>query len=234
MTDAVDKRLFIRMAPEDRMREIEAAAREVFSRRGYAAASISEIAKSAGIREGTIYKYYENKRDLLLTVVQHWYEELIAGYLEALADVEGTRAKLRTIIRNHLKAIKASPDLSRLFFTEVRGADDYRDSLLFELNRQYARVLTDVIEEGIKTGTVRADLSTTLVRDIVFGGLEAHASGFLANRSELDVDEITDQLSNLILVGIGQPDPTPDKLAATVDRLEAMIDRIDNSQRDSG
>ncbi|USG62478.1 TetR/AcrR family transcriptional regulator [Sneathiella marina] len=231
MANAVEKRRAVRMAPEDRMREIEVAARSVFSRRGYAAASISEIAEKAGIREGTIYKYYENKRDLLLVVVQHWYEDLIAGFMESLADVEGTQAKFRTIIRNHIKAIKASPDLSRLFFTEVRGADDYHDSVLFELNRKYVRVLTDVIEEGMELGLLRADISTTLIRDVIFGGLESHASGFLANRSEFDVDKITKQLSELIWAGMALPPSESDDLSKRVERLEAAVSRMENSSR---
>lgn len=231
MANAVEKRRAVRMAPEDRMREIETAARTVFSRRGYAAASISEIAESAGIREGTIYKYYENKRELLLVVVQHWYEELIDGFMEALADVEGTRAKFRTIIRNHIKAIKASPDLSRLFFTEVRGADDYHDSVLFELNRKYVRVLTDVIEEGMKLGLLRSDISTTLIRDVIYGGLESHASGFLANRGELDVDQVTDQLSDLIWIGMAISQPKPDDLTTRIERLETAVSRIENNPK---
>ena len=202
MSAALDKRLFVRMAPQDRMREIEAAAREVFSQHGYDAASISEIAKRAGIREGTIYKYYENKRELLLTVVQHWYEDLIAGYLDALQDVEGTQAKLRIIIRRHLNAIEGSPDLCRLFVAEVRGAADYHDSRLFELNRQYTRVLMDVLDEGISRGELRPDISRPLVRDIIFGGIESHATAFLADRGGLDETEITDQLTRIVWSGV--------------------------------
>ena len=70
MTSTV-RRTVVRLSRDERMRDIVAAARKVFIERGFDAASTAEIAANAGVAEGTIYKYFESKRDVLLAVIEH-------------------------------------------------------------------------------------------------------------------------------------------------------------------
>ncbi|MEX3009602.1 TetR/AcrR family transcriptional regulator [Hoeflea sp. TYP-13] len=228
------KRSFVRLPRERRMREIEAAAREVFSQRGYDAASMTDIAKLAGVSEGSIYKFYTNKRDLLLTVIRTWYQRMIDEFIEKLSGVEGTRAQLQTVIWQHLKSIKANPDLCRLFYSEVRSADDYYDSDLYRLNRDYTHVLMDIIQQGVARGEIRADISVTLVRDMVFGGIEHRISGFLLNRGSFDQQEIADQLCDLVMAGIATPVKSPNGLDGLVERLERVADRLESEEGKDG
>ncbi|SMF04554.1 transcriptional regulator, TetR family [Tistlia consotensis] len=240
MSEAAGKRSFSRRPRAERMEQIEAAARDVFSRNGFAAASISEIAAGAGVVEGTIYKYYENKRDLLLTVLQRWYESMIADYVDQLAGVAGLRNRLRFVIWRHLKSIKDNPDLCRLFYAEVRGSDDYYESTLYRLNREYTNVLMRILRDGMAAGELRPDLSIALVRDMIFGGIEHHVATFLARRGELDVERAAEQLTDMVMAGIVQPPPAPASLGleAAVRRLERVAERLDpparGEQQDTG
>ncbi len=234
MTSAAAKRSFVRLPRERRMRDIEAAAREVFSRNGFAAASMSEIAAGAGVVEGTIYKYYESKRELLLTVIRRWYESMIADYLEQLAGIEGTRARLRSVIWQHLRSIKANPDLCRLFYAEVRTLDDYYDSALYKLNRDYTHVLMDILRDGIARGEVRPDISVTLVRDVIFGGVEHHVTSFLARRGDFDLEVVTRQLTDMVMAGIALPEKAPAPLDAALERLEKVAERLDRATAGEG
>jgi TetR/AcrR family transcriptional regulator, fatty acid metabolism regulator protein len=54
------------------------AAREVFEEKGYDGALISDIAERAQVVEGTIYRYFENKRALLTSVVERWYAGMLS------------------------------------------------------------------------------------------------------------------------------------------------------------
>jgi AcrR family transcriptional regulator len=233
MTEAAGKRSFSRRPRAERMEQIEAAARDVFSRHGFAAASISEIAAGAGVVEGTIYKYYENKRDLLLTVLRRWYEAMIADYVAQLAGLTGLRNRLRFVIWRHLKSIKDNPDLCRLFYAEVRGMDDYYQSTLYRLNREYTNVLMRILRDGVAAGELRPDLSIALVRDTIFGGIEHCVAPFLARRAELDVEQTADQLTAMVMAGIAQPPPPPASLGleAAVRRLERVAERLDPPMR---
>lgn len=229
MTEGTAKRSFSRRPRAERMQEIEAAARDVFSRNGFAAASISEIAAGAGVVEGTIYKYYENKRDLLLTVLVRWYESMIADYVDQLAGVTGLRNRLHFVIWRHLKSIKDNPDLCRLFYAEVRGSEDYYQSTLYRLNREYTNVLMRILRDGMAQGELRPDLSIALVRDVIFGGIEHHVAPFLARRGDLDVERVAGQLTEMVVSGIAVPPPAPATigLEAAVRRLERVAERLD-------
>ncbi len=233
MSGSLPKRNVVRLPRARRMREIEAAARDVFSRNSYAMSSMAEIAEGAGVVEGTIYKYYENKRDLLLTVLRHWYEGMIAEFLDKLSGIEGTEARIHCVIWQHLKSIRDNPDLCRLFYAEVRSSEDYFEGQLYHLNRDYTRVLMDIVRGGIARGELREDLSVTLVRDVIFGGIEHLVTPFLSRRGDFDHDTVARQLTALVMAGIARPAETaghgPGSLSAAIERLERVADRLDRS-----
>ncbi len=221
------RRSFNRLPRERRVEDIESAARAAFSERGYAATSIADIAAGAGVVEGTIYKYFDNKRDLLIKVLSSWYQEAILDYMKNLVNIEGVRNRLRFIIGQHLALIKDSRDLSLLMFIEVRGSSDYFDSQLHVLNREYTHVLVKVIHEGIESGEFRSDIPVGLVRDLVFGGMEHHMLPYLQGRAEANVEQVADALTFLILSAISAQAPVAAPLDRAIDRLDLIAARLE-------
>lgn len=227
MNMPIPKRNSGRQSRESRMCQIEAAARNVFAQKGYTATSMAEIAAKAGIAEGTIYRYYENKRVLLLAVLDSWYEGMYAKNIEKISGIEGTRARFQALIWQHLESIHVNPDLCRLFFSEVRSSPDYRHSKLHFLNRSITNVLMDIVKEGIDKKEFRADISITLVRDLTFGGIEHHVSSFLAHHGDLDHDDVARQLTDIVMSGIRNPETAVDSISEVVGRLEKVSARLD-------
>ena len=160
------------MHNRDREAEILAAAREVFEERGFAAASVAEIARRSDVAEGTIYLYCQTKRDLLQKVVARWYEALIAESAPGLAERLGARAKLRFFAERHLNAMIENAAIGRLLVSELRSAADYPGSELYKLNGRYARRLMDVLRQGVAEGDISGDARLDIARDLFFGGLE--------------------------------------------------------------
>ena len=76
MAQTGTRRQVSRLPAERRISDIMLAARVVFTEKGYNDALISDIADRAGVVEGSIYRFFTNKRDLLVRVVEHWYEEI--------------------------------------------------------------------------------------------------------------------------------------------------------------
>lgn len=228
MNTSPERRSFVRLPREQRMQDIETAARKVFAQHGFEAASINEIAGQAGVSEGSIYKFYTNKRDLLHTILKTWYEGMIAEFMAKLDGVVGTRARIHVVIWQHLKSIKESPDLCRLFFSEVRGAPDYYSTDLYDMNREYTRVLLEILKSGVKQGDIRPDVDHALVRDVIFGGIEHHVTPYLMGRGEFDLDTVAGHMSHMVYAGISAGEPEkPEDLTALVKRLEDAIDRLD-------
>lgn len=218
------RRSFARLPRERRVGDILDAARSVFAEHGYENAGMSTIAEQAGVVEGTIYKYFANKRDLLNQVLSRWYEGMVADQNEQLAGIVGTQNRLRYVIWRHLKTIATEPALCRVFFLEVRAAGEYHASELHALNRGYTRAAVAILREGIANGDVRADISVRLVRDIIYGTIEHHTWDYVCGRGGLQVEDLSDDLTRIVLSGIGFGSG-PD--AGAVDRLERVADRLE-------
>jgi AcrR family transcriptional regulator len=191
-----------RLAREQRVDEILVSARAVFCEKGYDAAAVAEIAARIGVVEGTVYKYFSTKRELLLRTLENWYDELFGDYTRELESVSGARARLHLLIWKHLRSIRDYPQLCRLMFREVQAEQDYRGTVLHELNRRYTQVLVAVIEQGVASGEFRGDIAPPLLRAMVYGGIEHHGWNYVCGRGELDVDAIADQIVALLCEGM--------------------------------
>src|ERR1700704_4680948 len=178
MAQAGARRQVNRLPAERRVAEIMGAARAVFIDKGYDDALIAEIAERAGVVEGSIYRFFTNKRDLLVRVVEHWYEEMLARDDEQFASVRGTWNKIRFITHHHLASIRREPALSRLVFQELRPDPDYRTTRLFQLNQAYTHRVIDVVKAAAATGELRSDGSPSLVRDMIYGCIEHRTWAF--------------------------------------------------------
>jgi len=225
--EAPPKRTVSRQPRAARVDAIEEAARNVFCRRGYAAASIAEIAAEAGLAEGSIYKFFESKRHLVLRVIEIWYESMISQFDISLPGIQGARNKLRFIIRRHLFCLKADPDLARLCVNEVRNGGDYYQSDLWELNRRYTRIFLKVCREGVASGELRGDVPITVMRDLVFGSIDHHVSGMLYGRDDIDVDQSTEHIARVVFAGIQNPAMGASSEETVVSRLDQMSKRLD-------
>jgi len=137
------RRPSVRLPQEKRVADIMAAARQVVAEKGYENALMSEIAERAGIVEGTLYRYFENKRDLLTKVVDDWFEEVLS-IDSGVASIRGTWNKVRHLTWRALCAVRSQPALSRYMLLEIRRDPDYRSTRSFELNRRFTAEFSEV------------------------------------------------------------------------------------------
>jgi len=208
------------------MDSILSAARHVFSDKGYESASMAEIGSCVGVSEATIYKYFDSKRSLLLSVIQDWFLGMIAGNRDKVAGVYGVRSRVHLLIWQHLNTIRDASDLCRLFYAEVRSRPDYVGSKLHSLNREATQLLTLEIDVGIATGLIRSDIPVRLVRDIVFGGIEHHVSAFLAGHGQLDCDAIADSMTSILFEGVQARKVS---VHDAIERIEHVAERLERA-----
>src|SRR5215468_10261708 len=74
------------------------AARKVFAQKGFSAATVDDIAASAGVAKGTIYLYYESKRDIYFAALKFGIEQMYSMLTDKLNTVSSPEDKLRTLI----------------------------------------------------------------------------------------------------------------------------------------
>jgi AcrR family transcriptional regulator len=227
-TDSRTRRQVNRLPPEKRIADIMQAAREVFTERGYADALISEIAERAGVVEGSIYRFFTNKHDLLVRVVETWYESMLQRDAEQFAATRGTWNQIRYIVHHHLASIRREPALSRLVFQELRPDPSYRKTRLFQLNQAYTHRIIDVVRAAMASGEFRADASPSLVRALLYGSIEHVTWAYLRKEGDFDLVATTDGITDMIYRSlVVAPTPGREPLSEAVARLERIADRLD-------
>ena len=189
---------------DERVADIMKAARVVFCRKGFDASSTAEIAAKAGVVEGSLYRYFPTKRDLLIKVVEDFYERMFADYDRQLAGVRGTWNRLRFLIWKHLSVIHEEPEMCRLIMHEMRPWPEYRQSGVFELNQRYTQRTLAIVKEGIAQGELRPDLPLRIVRDMIFGCAEHHTWAYLRGEGNFSPDVAADAITDLIYQGLEQ------------------------------
>jgi len=224
----VPKRTVVRLSREQRVEEILAVALEVFSEKGFECSTV-EIAERAGVVEGTVYKYFQTKRELLLKALESWYSGLVEDYARDLAGIRGFRERFRYLVWRHLCEVRNAPNLSRLLFSEARSNADYRDSPLQLKSRRYTGFIIKVVQEGIDAGELRSDIPLPLVRNMVFGGIEHHAWSFLYGHGHLEPEAVADQITLLVCEGLALQ-KEDDALRTQVERLARLATRMEKAE----
>jgi AcrR family transcriptional regulator len=226
MSNATARRQVFRLSRERRVSDIMAAARDVFRSKGYEDAPLSEIAERANVVEGSIYRYFDNKRDLLVKVIEDWYESMLADYDQQLSGIHGTRNRLRFMIWRHLMTIHEEPALCNLMFQFLRTGGDYSHTAVFELNRQYTRRTLDIVKEGMAKGELRENADLRLVRDLIYGCVEHRTWAYIRGEGSFDPDATADAIVDLVFGGLQQQQPIESGADLTT-RLEKAVERLE-------
>ncbi len=232
------KRSPVRRPKAERIRELLDSARQVFSEHGYEGASITEIARRAGVVEGTIYKHFENKRDLLHHVMRDFYETMIADVESGVRGIRGSANRLRFIVGKHLAAFSYDRGLCRLLIREIRPDGDLYQSAIEDLNRRYTRPAFEAIRDGVASGELRSDIDPATVRNMIYGAIEHVVWRFMFKGGKLDVDRVADDLTQTVLHGIvadrAQAPSAIDHLEARIAGLERKMGRKSKATEPSG
>lgn len=191
-----------RLPKEERFEEILAVAEQVFCEAGYEAATMGEVARRAGVVEGNLYRYVKSKRELLARVISEWYNGKNNEIEQELLQIANIRSRLRYLIAAHLRALRDSPALLRLIIRELRTSDTEFREIVGKLNQRYTSHMRLTIEAGVQSGEFNAQTPVRLVRDMIFGGIEHHATRYLMGEGNLDVESVADQLLQLVLYGV--------------------------------
>ena len=212
---------------EQRIDTIVESARKVFCAYGFEKGSIEDIAKEAGIAEGTIYRYFDSKQGLLNEVLRRHYSALFEDIQQTLPSIKGSGNRIRYLIRRTLVTISEDRSMCRLRTIHARQVDDARPSLSQDHNLRMATLMANEIKSGMAGGSFRLDTSPSIVCYMIGGAIELTEYSFMKTGRTIDIDKTTDSIWRTIYNGISSNDATADSLTGLVERLEKAADRLD-------
>ena len=165
----------------DKQRRVLEAAMEVFAERGYAGASTSEIAKRAGVAEGTVFKNYKTKKDLLLGVVGPMFARTVAPLLldDVKAIVNAPHATFEDVLRalytNRVTFIRSHARIVRIAMQEVPFHDEIRELAKETLTRNVLPDLLAMIRRFQDAGGLRKDADPMSIVRLIVGTFLAYS-----------------------------------------------------------
>jgi TetR/AcrR family fatty acid metabolism transcriptional regulator len=188
---------------EKRTRIIDAAI-DVFAAKGYRSARISDIARGAGVADGTIYLYFRNKEDLLLTIFEEKMD-LVLKELEANLETKSDPiGRIEAFAETHFYLLQTHPALAQVFQVELRQSTrfltDYRPEPLWA----YLDVFESLIRDGQEAGLLRNDVDPFVTKWAFFGALDELSIQWVLSRKRerFKLDEASRQLVSVFLNGI--------------------------------
>ena len=168
----------------DKRNRILQAAIEVFSRKGFFNSKVSEIARASGVADGTIYLYFKNKDDLLISLFEEKMGELVQETRKRIQEKDNSLDRLKTYIENHMGLLENEAGLIEVLQVELRQSSkflkDYTPVKFFE----YLDVLSGILEEGKEEGVFRPDLNVGVARRIVFGAMDELSRTYILSKRQ--------------------------------------------------
>jgi TetR/AcrR family fatty acid metabolism transcriptional regulator len=189
----------------DKRRRILDAATCVFARKGYFAARVSDVARKAGVADGTIYLYFRNKEDLLVRLFDEVMSEHVAGAREAVHSLSTTPERLLVVAHRHLEVLGDNRDLAAVFQVELRQSTRFMERFTGTWLREYFELLDEVIADGQRDGSLRADVNRKLAAKMLFGALDETVTSWLLSDKQYRLKDLAGPVVDLFLRGAAVP-----------------------------
>ncbi len=182
--------------------KIVLALKSLLGQKDFSTITTAEIAKTAGVTEALIYKYFKDKRDLLHQLLSEYLEQYRAQLLQSIRGINGAFNRLRKLIWYHINVYATNRVFAKILLIEVRNYPDYYKSETYKRVKEYSDVVLKVIEEGVQNAEIRSDLPPKLIRYGILGSIEQVCLSGIIFGKKINPDELTEQLCEFIFSGI--------------------------------
>ena len=179
------------------------AAVVVIAENGYHQAQVSKIAKQAGVADGTIYLYFKNKEDILISL----FEEKMGSFIEKIDTMiagKGTAAeKLLKMIEAHFSMLSKDHHMAIVTQLELRQSNKELRLRINDVLKGYLQVIDKIVIEGIETGEFSVDLDVRLARQMIFGTIDETVTSWVMNEEKYDLLALVSPVHRLLINGCG-------------------------------
>jgi AcrR family transcriptional regulator len=174
------------------------AARKIFANEGFNRATVDDIASAAGVAKGTVYLYYQSKRDIYFAALRFGLEQMYSKLDEELKKVSAPQEKLRTLIGVKLAYFDDNRDFFKIYYSELGNICIHPGAIDREFRTLYleqAKVVESILKEGARKKIirpVRTEQAAFAISDIIRGVVTQRVLGWSKSKISQDVDFIFD------------------------------------------
>jgi AcrR family transcriptional regulator len=197
--------------PGNEQKILEAAI-DVFSEKGFSRATTSEIAKRAGVAEGTIFRYFKIKKELLRGILIHMINlagepVIIEGVGKILLNTENKnlREVLKAFLKDRLNLIESLFPMIKIVITESMYHEDIRDAFFENVTSKGVEIFTVFHRQMVQRGLIRENVDPLGMARSIMGNIVVYvvSQHFFAGKfNQPDTDKELDSIVDIIMYGI--------------------------------
>jgi TetR/AcrR family fatty acid metabolism transcriptional regulator len=188
----------------DKRSLITEAAVEVFAEKGFRQARVSDIAKRAGVADGTIYLYFKNKEDILLSIFEEKMDLLLQRLGDTLEGVDDPEERIRRFAHFHFEQVRQDRAAAEVLQVELRLSNKFLKEYRPEKLWAYLGMFGQIVREGQDRGLFRPDIDPFIAMWAFFGGLDELAMQWvLSKKSErFSLESAAAQVAEVFIRGM--------------------------------
>jgi TetR/AcrR family fatty acid metabolism transcriptional regulator len=179
------------------------AAVQVFAEQGFFQSTVAQVAKRAGVADGTIYLYFRNKDDILMQFYKYKTRQVFDKFRAAVDGAEVAEEKLRNLVRTHLEEFQKDINMAIVYQAETHQHRRLRQDVIKQMSKWYRDIITEVVELGQQEGTMRRNLYMGLVMRLITGAVDEVINAWIHAGGSYDLVSMADPLVDLFVSGIG-------------------------------
>lgn len=179
------------------------AATRVFAQKGYYNSKVSDIAKEAEVADGTIYLYFKNKEDILISIFESSMDVFISTVREHLQKIQDPVLKLIEFIRLHLELVQENQDTAQVLQIELRQSSKFMKEYDVAKFKSYLDMIAEIIQEGQDQGVFDPNINLSVMKRSIFGAVDEMALEWvLLKKKRYSIDDCANTLAAVFIRGM--------------------------------
>ncbi|TCS75565.1 TetR/AcrR family transcriptional regulator [Effusibacillus lacus] len=181
---------------------ILAAAINVIGQAGYHNAPISRIAREAGVADGTVYLYFKNKEDVLMSILRETIGHISHQIKEQFESETDPIRKLRCLVSTLFETFGRNKNLALVIQIHLRQADEALRREIGEIIKPYYSLIEHIVYDGMEKGLFRKTIDPRIARRMVFGTIDETITAWVLTGAKYSLTGLTDQVVDLLVHGM--------------------------------
>jgi len=171
---------------------------------GYHHAQISRIARAAGVADGTVYLYFKNKEDLLISLLRQTIGRIVDKGRERLSHAQGAEEKLRELVSLYFEELGSDPQLAMVMQVHLRQVDANIRREIGDIMKPFYDALDEIVAIGVAEHYFRVNINRRIARRMIFGTMDETVTAWVLTGSKYSLFALSGDVVDVLLHGLGK------------------------------
>ncbi|MBX6395966.1 MAG: TetR family transcriptional regulator, partial [Alicyclobacillaceae bacterium] len=151
---------------------------------------------------GTVYLYFKNKEDILISILRETIGEIIDRVNRALSGTDDPAEMLHRLVRLYFEGLAKAQDLAMVTQVHLRQTNPDVRRQIGEIMQPYYGMIDRIIDRGIEKGLFRANIDRRIARRMIFGTMDETVTAWVLTGAKYDLVSLAEPVVDLLLGGL--------------------------------